>query len=97
MGRCSKFIKIQKEYTNGDLDEGYNVVTSYKKNTCKQSVKINRDVVEYTFERKKKVAIIMHLVLTAVNLEEDQSWSQTLTKVCLQRRLAFPLMVKLAL
>ena len=76
MGRCSKFIKIQKEYTNGDLDEGYN--------TCKQSVEINRDMVEYMFERKK-VAIIMRLVLTAVNLEEDQSWSQTPTKVCLQR------------
>ena len=36
-----------------DLDEGYNVVTSYKKNTWKQSVKINRDVVEYMFFLKE--------------------------------------------
>ena len=29
-----------------DLAEGYNVVTSYKENTWKQSVKIKRDMVE---------------------------------------------------
>ena len=109
-----------------DLAEGYNVVTSYKENTWKQSVKTKRDVVEICcfkvsykqitwkqsvkinqdvveiccFKEKKKMAVSMHLVFTAVNLKEDQSWSQTPTKVCLQRRLGsvvFPLMVKLTL
>ena len=37
-----------------DLDEGYNVVTSYKKNTWKQSVKINRDVVKICCFKEKK-------------------------------------------
>ena len=37
-----------------DLAEGYNVVTSYKENTWKQSVKINRDVVEICCFKEKK-------------------------------------------
>ena len=54
----------------------------------------------YAVLKKKKMAVSMRLVFTAVNLKEDQSWSQTPTKVCLQRRLgsvAFPLMVTLTL
>ena len=39
-------LLIKKNIQVDDLDEGYNVVTSYKKNTWKQSVKINRDVVK---------------------------------------------------
>ena len=72
---------------------------SYKHITWKQSVKINRDDARYAVLKKKKMAVSMRLVFTAVNLKEDQSWSQTPTKVCLQRlgSVVFPLMVKLTL
>ena len=60
------------------------LVHAHKKITWKQSVKINRDVVEICCFKEKKMAVSMRLVFTAVNLKEDQSWSQTPMKVCLQ-------------
>ena len=72
---------------------------SYKQITWRQAVKIKRDVVEICCFKGKKMAVSMCLVFTAVNLKEDQSWSQTPTKVCLQRlgSVVFPLMVQLTL
>ena len=62
--------------------------------------KSRRGRIYAVLRKKKKSTIIIRLISSAVDLEEDyQSWSWT-PKVCLQQRLgyiAFPVLLKLTL